>query len=149
MRAPPIPAAAIIAMTARVITTGHALLWPVLLDGVAAAGVAGTIAEPDEGRIVGAGEARTAGVGGNVGGGAGVGATVGVGGASEAVMAVTPACAVLAAAVFVGPMMGDCATMAGMTLAPVARRTATVPIMRTMIRTKTFIVRLRNMARSP
>lgn len=139
-----------IAMIARVITTGHALLRPVLLDGVAAVGVAGTIAEPDEGRIVGASEAlmaRDAGVGGNVGGG--VGATVGVGGTSEAVMAVTPACAVAAAAVLVAPISGACATMAGIALAPVARRTATVPIMRTTIGTKTFTARFCGMARSP
>lgn len=64
-------------------------------------------------------------------------------------MAVTPACAVSAAAVFVAPAIGACATMAGMALAPIAKRTATVPIMRTMIRRKTFTVRLRGMARSP
>ena len=84
--------------------------------------------------MVGASEARTAGVARDAGVGGGVGATVAVGGVSEAVMAVTPACAVSAAAVFVGPMTGDCATMTGMALAPVAKRTATVPIIRTTIR---------------
>lgn len=86
-RAPPIPAAMMIASTARVITTGHALLRLVPLDDAAAVEAAGTTAEPDEERLVGADEARMAGgapagVAGDagVGGGGDAGSTVGSGG---------------------------------------------------------------------
>lgn len=117
-----------------------------------------TAADPDDGSVVSAGgtlvaRGMPAGValGAGVGGGIGVGngRSVGVGGASVAAIAVTPASAVSAAAVFVGPIVGACAATAGTALPFVTQRTASMPTVNTTHTATTFIARVRGMALPP
>lgn len=146
LRARMVPIAPTAAIATNTPTTGHAPLSPVPLVGATTAGVPRVVAEPNAG--VTARGVLVAVVGGrDVGEGIGVsvGGAVGVGGASVAEIAVTPAAAVSAAAVFVGPMGGACAMMICVALIPVARRIAAIPMSGMMMATLILIARVCSM----
>jgi hypothetical protein len=148
-------------MTARIPITVPTPVLPVPLVALTVGVTVGalrTTTDPDDGSVVGADGAPGARgafgvavgtIGMDEGIGVGSGRSVGVGGASVAAIAVTPASAVSAAAVFVGPMVGACAATAGTALVSVAERTAIVPTVSTTTAAQTFIARIRGMRLSP